>query len=185
MIGAGDLDALLLAVAERAERAVGEVVELPLREHAQRPALVDVFVRLVPATEHRVRGGQHDVEHRLVRRHALGHRRGGEADARTQLEDVGAAEPLPEDRDGARTSGAAACRRAAAVSSCPRRWARGSPSARRRSTDQSRWSTMSRAFLRTTTSENSSTCGMPSAYRPIGGDLRVQRRRLRRRSPPS
>ncbi len=91
-----DLNALLLTVAEIAEAAGLEMVELPFREHPLGATDIDLFVGLVPATGDRVGGGQHHIQNALVRRDAAGHRGGRETDTRPQLEDVDPAERVIE-----------------------------------------------------------------------------------------
>ncbi|MBG9887003.1 hypothetical protein ABE10_10685, partial [Bacillus toyonensis] len=78
--GTGDLHALLFAVAEGPEHAVGEMVQLPLLEHTTCTAFVDQLVGLVPAAGHRVRGGHDRVEDGLLSRDTPCHRGGGEPD---------------------------------------------------------------------------------------------------------
>ena len=97
---------------------------------AARAVVLGVVV-LAPAAQDAVAGAADDVVGGLVGRDPAGEARAGQPDARPQLEDVDAPEPLAEQLDGAASSGASRPRRAAAASSCRPRWVPAPPSARR------------------------------------------------------
>ena len=99
--GPGDLHPLALALGQRAEAAVGQVVGTERLEQLVGAALVEAVVGLAPPADDAVRGGDDDVAHALVGRDALGQGGRGEADARAQLEHVDRAEHLAEDADDA------------------------------------------------------------------------------------
>ncbi len=63
--------------------------------------VVELVVLLPPPAEHAVRRGDHDVVHPLRARDPLGDGGAGQADPRSQLEDVDGAEHLAEDADHA------------------------------------------------------------------------------------
>ena len=126
----GDLHPLALALGQRAEPAVGQLLHAELVEQVPGPAGVEHVVLLAPAADHRVAGADDDVEHGLVVRHPAGQRGAGEPDPRPQLEHVDRAEPLAEHLGRARCSGAAGRRPAAAAWSCRRRSGRAPPTAR-------------------------------------------------------
>ena len=100
--GAGDLHPLALALAERAERPVREVLHPHLGQQLGRPVVVEVVVGLAPAPDHAVRRGDDDVVHPLVARDPLGQGSAGESDPRPQVEHVDRAEHLVEDAGHAR-----------------------------------------------------------------------------------
>ena len=92
-----DLHPFALALAEGAERAVGEVVDAELDQQLVGALVVELVVLLAPAADHAVRRGHDHVAHPLVARDPLGEGRAGQADPRPQLEDVDGAEDLAED----------------------------------------------------------------------------------------
>ncbi|MPM43750.1 hypothetical protein SDC9_90427 [bioreactor metagenome] len=93
----GDLDALALPRAERAERTVPQRQHPEPVEQGVGPLVVEALVLLMPASDHRVRRGHHQVVDRLTARHAFLEGLGDQADARAQVEDVHRPEHLVED----------------------------------------------------------------------------------------
>ncbi len=99
--GAGDLDPLALALAQRAEAAVGEVGDTQRGEQKLGTLHIRGVVGLLPAPDHGVGGGEHDVAYALPRRQPLGERGTGQTYAWAELEDVDLADPLLEQVHGA------------------------------------------------------------------------------------
>src|SRR5690606_37995393 len=97
---AGDLHPLALALAQRAELAVGEVVHGAGGEQVAGPGEVVLVIALPPPAGDAVGGREDDVEHGLTARDAVGEGGGGESDAGAQLPGVDGAQPLAEDVDG-------------------------------------------------------------------------------------
>ena len=93
---AGDLHALAFTLGEGDERAVDHGGHAPVVQQLEGTTLVELLVGLAPASGHAVGRGQHHVEHRLVLRDVVGQGRGGQADARAQLEDVDGSEHLAQ-----------------------------------------------------------------------------------------
>ena len=95
--GPGDLHPLALALAQRAEPAVGEVAGAQRLEQLIARRSSSVVVLLAPAPDDRVGRRDDDVADELLRGDPLGDRRAGQADPRAQLEHVDGAQDLAED----------------------------------------------------------------------------------------
>jgi hypothetical protein len=72
------------------------MVRADLGQQLFRAGVVELVVLLTPATDHAVRRRHHHVVHPLVARDPVGQRGAGQADPRTEVEDVDRAEHLTE-----------------------------------------------------------------------------------------
>ena len=117
---------------QRAERPVAEGADSELGRGARRPGHRPARRTLAPPAEHAVSGGDHHVASRARRAGSGLQGRAGQPDPRAQFEDVDRAEHLAEEHGDTRGRVQLGGERAAAGWSCRRRWARESPSVRRR-----------------------------------------------------